>query len=73
LLARPQGKGDHIATDGQQKRSTLTILLAAGEVTLRAFRADELDLDAELVADLERMIERLRAELDAVEMDRRGI
>ena len=73
MLARPQGKGDHIATDGQQKRSTLTILLAAGEVTLRAFRADELDLDAELVADLERMIERLRAELDAVEMDRRGI
>ncbi len=66
MLARPQGKGDHIATDGHQKRSTLTILLAAGEVTLRAFLAEEIELDDELVADLERMLERLRAELDTV-------
>lgn len=55
-----------IASDGHQKRSTLTILLAAGEVTLRAVRAEEIDLDGQLVADLERMIERLRAELDTV-------
>ncbi|MGI9112139.1 MAG: hypothetical protein ACR2GT_08105 [Gaiellaceae bacterium] len=41
-------------------------MLAAGEVTLRAFLAEEIELDDELVADLERMLERLRAELDTV-------
>ena len=44
----------------------LTILLATCEVTLNARRAGELALGAELVADLERVVERARAELAAV-------
>jgi hypothetical protein len=48
-----------------QKRSTLTILLAACETTLDAFRAADNQLDRELVADLERVIERTRRELEA--------
>ena len=43
----------------------LTILLATCEVALRSSRAAEIALDDELVADLERLIERTRAELDA--------
>jgi len=42
----------------------LTILLAACETTLPAFRAAENELDRELVADLERVIERTRRKLD---------
>jgi hypothetical protein len=40
----------------------LTILLATCEVT----RAAEIGLDEELAADLDRVIERTRAELDAL-------
>ncbi len=43
----------------------LTILLATCEVALQSSRAAEIALDDELVADLERLIERTRAELDA--------
>jgi hypothetical protein len=48
-----------------QKRSMLTILLAACETTLDAFQAADNQLDRELVADLERVIERTRGELEA--------
>ena len=48
-----------------QKRSMLTILLAACETTLDAFQAADNQLDRELVADLERVIERTRDELEA--------
>ena len=47
-----------------QKRSMLTILLAACETTLDTFQADN-QLDRELLADLERVIERTRGELEA--------
>lgn len=48
-----------------QKRSMLTILLAACETTLDVFQGADNELDRELVADLERMIERTRGELEA--------
>lgn len=48
-----------------QKRSMLTILLAACETTLDAFQAADNQLDRELVADLERVIARTRGELEA--------
>jgi hypothetical protein len=48
-----------------QKRSMLTILLAACETTLDAFQAPDNQLERELVADLERVIERTRGELEA--------
>jgi hypothetical protein len=48
-----------------QKRSMLTILLAACETTLDAFQAADNELDSELVVDLERVIERTRGELEA--------
>jgi hypothetical protein len=48
-----------------QRRSMLTILLAACETTLDAFHAADNPLDSELVADLERVIERTRGELEA--------
>ncbi len=44
----------------------LAILLATCETTLQAFRAASNPVDAELVADLERMIERTRRELAAL-------
>ena len=47
-----------------QRRSMLTILLAACETTLDAFQAADNQLDRELVADLERVIERTRRELE---------
>jgi hypothetical protein len=49
-----------------QRRSMLTILLAACETTLNAFHAADNPLDSELVADLERVIERTRGELEAL-------
>jgi len=49
-----------------QKRSMLTILLATCETTLDAFNAADNELDRELVADLERVIERTRGELEAL-------
>jgi hypothetical protein len=44
----------------------LTILLATCETSLEAFQAAGNPVDAELVQDLERMIERTRRELDAL-------
>lgn len=47
-----------------EKRSMLTILLATCETTLGAFQAADNELDRELVADLERVIERTRRKLE---------
>ena len=44
----------------------LTILLATCEVTLDRARAGEYTLDDELAANLARLIQRARAELDAL-------
>jgi hypothetical protein len=44
----------------------LTILLATCETSLQAFRAAGNAVDAELVADLEKMVERTRRELEAL-------
>ncbi len=54
------------ARDVHQKRSMLTILLATCETTLQSSRAGDMALNNALVADLERVIERTRAELDAL-------
>jgi hypothetical protein len=44
----------------------LTLLLATCETTLQTFKATDNPVDAELVQDLERMIERTRQELEAL-------
>lgn len=44
----------------------LTLLLATCETALRAFRMSESSIDAEFVADLERMAARTRRELEAL-------
>jgi hypothetical protein len=52
---------------GQSKEvAMLTILLATCETALQAFKAADNPVDAELIADLERMVERTRAELEAL-------
>jgi hypothetical protein len=48
-----------------QQVSMLRILLATSERALEAFRAAANPVDHEFVADLERIVERTRAELDA--------
>lgn len=44
----------------------LTILLATCETALQAFKEADNPVDAELMADLERMVARTRAELEAL-------
>ena len=44
----------------------LSILLATCETALQAFRAADNPVDAELVADLEKMVARTRKELEAL-------
>ena len=52
---------------GQSKEAAmLTILLATCETALQAFKAADNPVDDELIADLERMVERTRAELEAL-------
>jgi hypothetical protein len=52
---------------GQSKEAAmLTILLATCETALQAFQAADNSIDAELIADLERVVERTRAELEAL-------
>lgn len=48
---------------GQQHLSMLRILYAASATALDAFRAADNPVDAELVEDLERMVERTRGEI----------
>jgi hypothetical protein len=48
------------------RRSTLVILLATCERTLVAFEERDDPVDPELVADLERVVERTRRELAAL-------
>ena len=47
-----------------QEVALLRILVATGEKALEAFEATENPVDSELVADLRRVIDRSRAELD---------
>ena len=52
---------------GQSKEAAmLTILLATCETALQSFKAADNPVGAELIADLERMVERTRAELEAL-------
>jgi hypothetical protein len=44
----------------------LTILLATCETSVQAFKAADNKIDAELVADLEKLVERTRQELEAL-------
>jgi hypothetical protein len=50
------------------RRSTLVILLATCERTLEAFEERDDPVDPELVADLERVVERTRRELAALRL-----
>ena len=58
------GNRSGIAEDTQQHLSMLTLLCAASQTALEAFRAADNPVDRELVADLERMVERTRREID---------
>jgi hypothetical protein len=49
---------------GQQHLSMLRILHASSAAALDAFRAADNTVDAELVGDLEKMVERTRHEID---------
>jgi hypothetical protein len=52
---------------GQSKEAAmLTILLATCETALQAFQAAENPIDSDLLADLKRMVERTRAELETL-------
>jgi hypothetical protein len=53
-----------IELDTQQHLSMLHILYGASATALDAFRAADNPVDEELVADLERMVERTRREID---------
>ena len=53
-----------MAETGQQHLSMLRILYAASAAALEAFRAADNPVDAELVGDLEKMVERTRREID---------
>jgi hypothetical protein len=55
-----------MAADTQQHLSMLRILLAVSETALDAFRAADNPLDGAFVADLERITERTRQELEAM-------
>lgn len=50
--------------DTQQHLSMLRILYAASATALDAFRATDNPVDEALVADLEKMVERTRLEID---------
>jgi hypothetical protein len=50
-----------------QRRSMLVILLATCERTLEAFEEVDDPVDPEFVADLERVVERARGELAALQ------
>jgi hypothetical protein len=45
----------------------LTILIAAGEKAIEAFQASAIPVDVDFLADLERIIERSRQELAALQ------
>jgi hypothetical protein len=51
-------------SDGDKHLNMLRILYGASAVALDAFRAADNLVDRELVGDLERMVERTRAEID---------
>ena len=49
-----------------KEAAMLTILLATCETALQAFQAADNPVDSELMADLERIVERTRAKLDTL-------
>jgi hypothetical protein len=58
------GNGSAIPEADQQHLSMLKILYAASAAALDAFRAADNPVDAELVQDLEKMVERTRREIE---------
>jgi hypothetical protein len=57
------GNAGRITTDDEQQLSMLRILYGASAAALDAFRAADNPVDAELLADLERVVERARGEI----------
>ena len=57
---------DHMARTDKEEVALLKILIAAGERATEAFQASANIKDEELLADLERVIKRSRAELAAL-------
>jgi hypothetical protein len=53
----------------KQEIALLRILIAAGEKAIEAFQASDNIKDAQLLADLERVVARSRAELEALTSD----
>ena len=53
-------------TAREEQLSMLRLLLAAGEGALEVFRPADSPLDGTFVADLERIVERTRDELEAL-------
>lgn len=53
--------------DDLQTRSMLILLLATCEQTLVTLQAAHNEVDSELIADLNRMVERTRAELESLQ------
>jgi hypothetical protein len=64
VLAAAERANVVIAADTQQHLSMLKILYAACATAVDAFRAADNPVDEELIADLERMVERTRREID---------
>jgi hypothetical protein len=63
------GETGGMGSSSSQQVSMLTILLAACETALNAFRAADNPIDVQLLEDLERMVERTRTELAALRGD----
>jgi hypothetical protein len=53
-----------MAEDTQKHLSMIRILYAASATALDTFRAADNPVDAELIADLEKMVERTRLEIE---------
>jgi hypothetical protein len=53
-----------IDADGQQQLAMLRILYGACSTAVDAFRAADNPVDAELLSDLEKMVERTRQEIE---------
>lgn len=64
LVRRGSGIPECIDSNGHKHLSMLRILYGASAAALDAFRAADNPVDHELVGDLERMVERTRAEID---------
>ena len=63
FLSVANGNAGRISTDDEYRLSMLRILYGASAAALETFRAADNPVDAELVADLERVIERTKSEI----------